>query len=267
MIDELSLTSVYIQTYFENTLLGPATGFVFRKNSRIYLATNWHVVTGRNAENGKLLSKNGSVPDSLVIWHHKVMSDSNTFEWVSKKVALHTSSDIEGDFKKWFEHPKGSIVDVVLLPIEESSDIQVNAIPPELTFTDMLVTPAMHASIIGFPFGRSAGGKLPMWVSGFVASEPDVDIDGLPLLYVNAPGSEGLSGSPVFIIASAGSYRTSRNNLILDGLPKKKFLGVYSGRMQEDSDVCRIWKPIVLDQIIEKSTRTKDYITHEDSTN
>jgi hypothetical protein len=33
----------------------------------------------------------------------------------------------------------------------------------------------MPVSIIGFPLGKGARGTLPIWVTGFIASEPDVD--------------------------------------------------------------------------------------------
>lgn len=77
-----------------------------------------------------------------------------------------------------------------------------------------------------------------------------VDIDGIPLFYVNASGRSGLSGAPV-VLRLSGGYGTSDGKFILGGGYQTKFMGIYSGRICEDSDVGRVWKPIVLNQIIE----------------
>lgn len=87
-------------------------------------------------------------------------------------------------------------------------------------------------------------------VTGFIASEPFVDIDNLPLLYVNASGRSGLSGAPV-VLRLSGGYGTSDGKFIMSGGYQTRFMGIYSGRISEDSDICRVWKPIVIDQILE----------------
>ncbi len=248
MVDFLSKTSLYIEQYFNEERLGVATGFVIEKEGYLYLATNWHVVTGKNPDTGKTLSKTGGIPNALVIWHYKKSTSANTLEWIPKKVQI-SEDDGMRIRKKWLEHPEGKKIDVVLLPLKDIDQVQINKFNLDLASTNMITAPAMPLSIIGFPFGKTAGGRLPIWITGFIASEPDVDIDEKPLFYVNASGRSGLSGSPV-VLRQSGGYHTTEGNLIISSGYQTKFMGIYSGRICNESDICRIWKPIVIDQIL-----------------
>ena len=48
-IDEFSLTTVPIDLYFNEQLLSKGTAFTWERDSKHYLITNWHNVSGRNA--------------------------------------------------------------------------------------------------------------------------------------------------------------------------------------------------------------------------
>ncbi len=251
MIDFLSTTSLLIEQYFNETKLGVATGFVIEKNDILYLATNWHVVTGKNADTGQTLSKSGGLPNVFVIWHYKKSPATNKLEWVAVKVHLYEDG---GEEKRWLEHPTGCKIDVILLPFKVIETIQINKLSLSLANTDMIPVPAMPVSIIGFPFGKAAGGILPIWVTGSIASEPYIDIDEMPLFYVNASGRSGLSGSPV-VLRMNGGYHTSEGHFVLSGGFQTKFMGIYSGRICDDSDICRVWKPLVFEQILKHAGR------------
>lgn len=261
MVDYLSLTSILIEPCFNETKLGSATGFIIENNNQCYLVTNWHVVTGINPLTDKPIHSQSSLPNSLIIWHHIKSIQPNTIDWFSIKVPLYKSDEINYEERNWIEHAKGKQVDVILLPLNPTpamiridihqTHLQIHNFDMKLASIDMIPIPAMPVSIIGFPLGRSAGGVLPIWVTGFIASEPTIDIDGIPLFYVNASGRSGLSGAPV-VLRLSGGYATSDGKSILSSSGyQTKFMGIYSGRICEGTDVCRVWKPIVLDQIIE----------------
>jgi len=259
MVDYLSLTSVLIEPYFNETKLGSATGFIIENKNQHYLVTNWHAITGINPLTGVPIHSQGGLPNSLVIWHHVKSLQTNTIDWFSIKVPLYESKEINREERKWIEHPRGKQIDVVLLPLnptpeiihinKQQTHVHIHSFDMKLASVDMIPTPAMPISIIGFPLGRTAGGALPIWVTGFIASEPDVDIDNMPLLYVNATGRSGLSGAPV-VLRLSGGYATSDGKFIFGGGYQTKFIGINSGRICENSEVCRVWKPIVLDQIL-----------------
>lgn len=260
MVDRLSLTSILIEAFFNETKLGSATGFIIEKSRKYYLVTNWHVVTGINPLTGQAIHSQGGLPNSLIIWHHVKSIQSNTIDWFSIKVPLYKTDEINPEEKNWIEHTKGKEVDVILLPLHltskiirigaEETHLKIHNFDMKLASVDMISVPAMPVSIIGFPLGRTAGGVLPIWVTGFIASEPSIDIDDIPLFYVNVSGRSGLSGAPV-ILRLSGGYGTSDGKFILGGGYQTKFMGIYSGRICDGSDVGRVWKPIILDQIIE----------------
>ena len=47
------------------------------------------------------------------------------------------------------------------------------------TGSDIQFGPADTVSVVGFPFGMTAGGAFGVWATGFLPSEPDVDYNGL----------------------------------------------------------------------------------------
>lgn len=49
-IDPFSLSTVPVEQYANNKKLRSATAFVWMLGDKYYLITNWHVVTGRNAQ-------------------------------------------------------------------------------------------------------------------------------------------------------------------------------------------------------------------------
>lgn len=74
MINPLSLTSVFINTYFNDQSLASATGFIIKKDGDLYIVTNWHVVSGRSAESGKCLSTSAGVPNTLEFFYIKKLN-------------------------------------------------------------------------------------------------------------------------------------------------------------------------------------------------
>ncbi len=101
--------------------------------------------------------------------------------------------------------------------------------------------------VIGFPLGLAAAGKLPIWKTGHVASDIDINYDGKPIFLIDATTKPGMSGSPV--VALVKGLRRTSTGWNLGGGEFIRFLGIYSGRIG-DSEIGRVWKPEVLDEIL-----------------
>jgi hypothetical protein len=113
--------------------------------------------------------------------------------------------DPSGD-PRWLEHPAfGRRVDVVALPIVNRAGSHFIGYNPWEVGAALPVGIARPLSIIGFPFGQTAGGLLPVWLQGWVASEPEVDFNDLPLMLIDARTRQGQSGSPVVAYAEGGA--------------------------------------------------------------
>jgi hypothetical protein len=92
--------------------------------------------------------------------------------------------------------------------------------------------------VIGYPEGlfvrHSAQSVLPIWKTGHIASEPSVYIDDVPKLLIDAATCEGMSGSPVYV--------RERNF--------NRFLGIYTGRTSQLSELGFVFTPEAILEII-----------------
>jgi len=245
-IDPLSATSLRIVPKFNTTELAYATGFIVKWNLSFYLITNWHVVTGRNADTGECLDKKyATTPNQIMIRFHK---KGNLGSWVLIDIPL-----FDGDgHKTWREHPQGRAVDVVAIAIspEITSQIDPHALDLELAKADMIAIPALPISVIGYPLGISAGESWPIWKTGHIASDPDIDFQpGRPAFLIDATTRTGMSGSPV--VLRLDSYSRSDGSQVIAGGIQTKFMGVYSGRVHMDSEIGSVWRPFVLYELFE----------------
>lgn len=111
--------------------------------------------------------------------------------------------------------------------------------------------PSETVSVIGFPFGLSSFGKFPIWSTGFLAQDMEMVNEDNPVFLIDCRTRQGQSGSPV-IAYRIGQFRISNNNIrdIEHHIePNKKvwdFLGIYSGRVNSESDLGRVWHISIL---------------------
>jgi len=245
MVDSLSLTSVYIEVFFESVRISNASGFIIKNLSKYFLVTNRHVVTGRHAITDDYISKKGAIGSHLKVWAQK--QQQSNYEGVCIDVPLYTrdSDTPELENRSWLEHPKGRAIDVVLVPLNDLKE-SIHTFNLQLADTSLFLPLTMPISLIGYPLGITSFQKLPFWVTGFIASENEVDKDKL---YVNVPGRRGLSGAPV-ISRQLGGFPDANGNIFMNGIPRDKFVGIYSGRLHDESDIGCIWKPKVINEIL-----------------
>lgn len=246
MIDPLSARPLYLIQAKGDEALGTATGFIVEHDKTKYLITNWHVVAGRHPETNQPVHPQGKTPDALFIWHHGKMLGT----WVRKKESL-----VDNTGKPlWLEHKKGRAVDVVALPLTNvANDVQVYPFDLSLADADMVPEVAMPVSIVGFPVGLTSAGFFPIWKTGHIASEPNLDYHKEPLFLIDATTRGGMSGSPV-ILRLSGGYKTKLGDIIMSsGGHRTLFLGVYSGRLPHDSEIGRVWRPRLIEEILKTS--------------
>lgn len=241
-VDPLSAQSLFLRVLARGHELSVATGFVIERGERGFLVTNWHVLAGRNAETGELLSDTGAEPDAIEILHHKAGSLGS---WVR---CVEPLNDDNGN-RLWREHAAGRLIDIAVLPLTKLDAVQLYPFDLRLADADMLAETAMPVSIIGYPLGLSAGGSWPIWKTGHIASDPDLDYDSRPAFLIDATTRRGMSGSPV-VLRLVGGYLNREGARIYGAGTATLFLGVYSGRIHEDSEIGRVWRPSALGEIL-----------------
>lgn len=246
-LDPLSGQSLYLEEIYNTQKIARATGFVIEKDSILYLITNWHVVTGIDPVSGDTLDNQNRIPNRIVIYHHTNILG----RWSQRIENLYTSS---GN-RRWLEHPNGKKVDVVALPLSSiNSNLKIYSFDLNLANTDMIPEVAMPVSIIGYPVGLNGLGNFPIWKTGHIASEPNLDYDGDPVFLIDATTRGGMSGSPV-ILRLKGGYRTkSGNRIMVTSGYNTLFLGVYSAQSPL-AEIGKVWKPIVINEILQNQSK------------
>ena len=136
------------------------------------------------------------------------------------------------------------------MPLTNLSDVDLYPYDLSNTETDILVGPADPVSVIGFPFGIQAGGSLAVWATGFIATEMDVDFNELPVFLVDCRSRPGQSGSAVVAHRNGGAVAMSGGSAGIFPGSVTKFLGIYSGRVNEQSDLGIVWKATALKELI-----------------
>lgn len=115
-IHSLSVTTVYIEMFFDGNLLASGTAFFVESHKGPVLITNWHNLSGRNPETMECLSKYCAVPN-----HARI-------KLVGSHVPFWYHFDLEKDGKPiWVEHSTfGSRVDVVGVLISELKEFMIH---------------------------------------------------------------------------------------------------------------------------------------------
>jgi hypothetical protein len=241
-IEMPSLKSFFVEICFGEKILstGTATLVARNENSRCAIITNRHNVTGRHQKTNECLSKKLGIPDNIVIYLHR--SNPHIGEWRKLKLPLYRGNEEP----VWIEHPVlGADADLVALNVKWGNDVLCLPyyIETDRDRVGMVVSPAEPVSVIGFPFGVTTSGKLPVWATGFLAQELSLVSEVNPVFLIDCRSRQGQSGSPVIAFRTSG-YRSIKEGRISASLSPKvvwEFLGIYSGRINPDSDLGTVW--------------------------
>lgn len=254
LVNQYSLATYYVEMFFNDIKLSNATCFFTKRGEKRFLITNWHVVSGKDSDTLQCLDKNAAIPNKLRIYL-PAKSDDNDALFDDNFVELDLY-DIEGN-KVWYDMQKdGQMIDVAVIPIKcEIDKFILDIEDAEEPFNEYVnISIADEIYIIGFPFGR-IGGILPIWKKASVASEPSLDLYGMPYYFADTATKAGMSGSPVIlyqkrpvVLSESMNGKYSRH--------RTKFVGIYSGRIgantenKNDAQLGRVWKAEVIDEII-----------------
>lgn len=202
--------------------INQGTGFLFASTSApdaietVFLVTNHHVITARpnQSEPGKgdrvriILHRDPARPADVTTVDMPLYDTRQRPLWITSET-----------------HPGA---DVVLVPLPPSvyEQLRLFVFTEAHTRGDIRIRPSSGATLLGYPFGfYDTTHFLPVWKTGHIASEPDVDFEGRPVFLVDVSAFPGMSGSPVLAVAN-GIYESE------DGVMRSgrvlKLLGIFS---------------------------------------
>lgn len=250
-IQQPSYQSLLITMMFNGQPLSTGTAFVVNKGRHFFLITNRHNVTGRNQHDNKPLSSTGGIPNNIIIWHN-VEGDINELRWEGK---VENILNDDGE-PLWYEHPYlGPKADFVALKLNNLERVILypynlngmgNAVGIQ---AQVSLIPGNPVSVVGFPFGLQAGGSLAIWATGFIASDLIVDYTDLPIFLIDCRARQGQSGSAVIFNSEKGI--PVGGGTISNGKPFTMLLGIYSGRINSESDLGIVWKTTAIKELID----------------
>jgi hypothetical protein len=240
-----SVQSLFIEMRLNGQKLASGTAFVANAPRGPVLITNRHNATGRHNTTGEYLSPTGYAPDQIAIAQNR---HGCLGEWLLRMEPLF---DIDEN-KLWIEHPTlGATADFVALPLTDLDEVQLYPYSLDLREPDIAVRPSDNISVVGFPFGLSGGGGLAILATGFVATEPEVDQNDLPTFLIDCRARQGQSGSAVIAHRNGGMVPLENGGTAVYSGPITRFLGIYSGRINEQSDLGIVWKTSAIRDLVE----------------
>lgn len=267
-VQPLSLITTIVLLIENGEQKSLGTGFFYQGDEgRLFLATNFHVITGIDPleRNSKPL-----IGDSIIIQLRDRSGNLST-----KTLPLYKDGK-----PLWLEHPTDKQADIVLVPLEESFfyNSGVKAISKKVQIPNVKINPSSAVVMIGYPHGyHDKANYLPIWKTGSIASEPEIDFDGNKLIVVDISAFPGMSGSPAFYVTHNG-YLTKKGDMIMDVGMKVHFLGVYASMQMLNSDLYleqainksdfkvshseslqlgHVWKAELLEEILTQNTSSK----------
>jgi len=253
----LTYVPIHITLRFNEAEMGVGTAFFYTAGNKDYLITNWHNVSGRRPWDKKVNSGRGAIPDNLVVrlpYDEQLQDGVIARKWLPKVLKLY--ADDEHYRPIWWEHPNHRFT-IDAVAIELAALATTKAVPANaesLALDKLSLTPGMDVFVLGYPRGISGGGRLPIWKRGSIASEPDVNIDNLPKMYIDTATREGMSGAPVYA-QEVGFWAPEGKRFPDEGVFGKghRFIGIYSGRVGNDPFLAQlgiVWKEEAIQEII-----------------
>jgi hypothetical protein len=248
-IDQLTLTAVPLQQYFNSTHLGHATGFLWQLKNRYYLVTNWHVLSAQDFFTRKSLRGDAGRPNML----HALFNVPEMFE----KQEFHIPIRNEYNNPLWLIHPSRRL-DIAVLPFNvDAAKLIVGLYPLNILANSSLkIEIGMEVFILGYPF-KIQPPAFPVWKRGSIASEPEIARLTTDYFLVDTASRPGMSGAPV-IRRSSGTHLTADGGVITEPSTRTKFLGVYSGRVPTDhpyeAQIGLVWDGSLIDEIVAGNT-------------
>lgn len=243
-----TVQSLRIEMYVRGERLSVGTGFVVTNADRQFLVTNRHNLAGRRSDTNEPMSPTAAVPDRVVIVHNKADALGT---WITSTEPLYA----DGGVPLWQEHPvHGRAVDVVALPLTVLDDVAVY--PHDLVGGfDFAIHVTSEVHVVGFPFGLVHSGSMAIWTRGAIATEWDFDFDRLPRFLIDARTRPGQSGSPVLMYSPGGTAPMADGGTGFLSGPAKRLLGIYSGRINAESDLGFVWRTGAIGDVVSAGVR------------
>lgn len=196
-LDHLSFATTPVVALRGEQPIWQGSGFFYlhqhEENKVLYLVTNYHVLSGRApGVEGEPLA------DQIVFQFHVSADDPADVRPV--RVPLFTQQRRP----VWLQSETAAEADLVAIPVPAHvcEGCTINCLDASWAKGGAAsLSPTAPIHVVGFPYGyHDQKNALPLWQSGALASEPEVDFNGQPLMLIDLPAYPGMSGAPAFAL-------------------------------------------------------------------
>ena len=209
----LSQCPFQLELFDQAGTIATGTAFFYQsKQKQSFLITNWHNVSGRHFISREPNMSGTGTPRFPTGLRAKLMSDTGMTDAKGSSLLSLRNTDIalydHEYLPVWFDHPQlGSLCDIVALPLDRPESVRPEFHRAANTVSKLRVPviPGGNVFIIGYPLGISVSAGLPVFKSGYIASEPHFPVTlpkspqvTVPAFFIDSQTREGMSGSPVF---------------------------------------------------------------------
>lgn len=220
--EHLSMITTPVFLLKGDKIISQGTGFYYglkgsSQNDILFLITNYHVLTGHSPK--EIDSPKG---DNIIFYLHKNTQNPGDVKEIKYPLFTKDGKPI------WLISKEFPQADIAIIPLVStiSSDCKIWGISEDWAKVNMRIRPTSTITLIGYPYGYyDKKNWLPVWKTGNIASEPDIDFEGEPLFLVDVSAFPGMSGSPAFAIAY-GAYESIEGPTTFGHV--QQFLGIYA---------------------------------------
>jgi hypothetical protein len=243
-VDPFSRGMAFLTMSFDGQKLATGSGALVRINDRWHLLTALHNLSGRESS-GEAKHLMAAIPNRVRIEAY----------WYDQTENLYAGTNTLEEAPLFLMHPNGPEIDVTLLPLQmpvpEVAALHESFLDPRRN-ESMRLYVSQDCHIVGFPEGLvdKSHPQMPLaiWKTGHIASEPQSDFMGEPVVIVDATTRPGMSGAPVLV-----------RLMTITGAPfLARLVGIYTGRVgmkDGDSALGKVFKPRVINEIAAKGKK------------
>ncbi len=278
--EHLSLVTTPIFLQKNKTVISQGSGFYYihepnNAKKLYFLVTNYHVLTGYSPQEN--MTPKG---DQISFYLHN--DPNNPGEVLQFSLPLFTDDGVP----IWLISQTYPDADVAIIPfssfpfniVNNIASVTVTGISENWIKEEIKIRPSTTVTLIGYPYGYfDKKNWLPIWKTGSVASEPNIDFEDKPLFVVDVSAFPGMSGSPVFGIFE-GSYETLNGGRTITNQRIHTFLGIHASIqmrsekkyleeipfsskkglvISESLELAHVWKTKIITEIIDQFDANK----------
>jgi hypothetical protein len=188
------LSSQWIETSLDSQKLNQGTSFLIKKGNNVFLVSNYHVLSGRPAQDTtQSTNKLGLIPNTIIVsFQARNRYIGSVFKLLNGDERLFVSFPANKETKR--------TIDIAILPIVLPAEIMIKWFPVSKLKNKWLIPRSTTLTFCGFVNGENSEGTYPSIFDIKTVSDRSFNQNDQFIFAYDSIGLHGSSGSPVYYI-------------------------------------------------------------------